>query len=109
MMQMVDQRINSVVFVVVLSEPMNFLLSISPGKEKLETACMGTKKKSLTSGTFRGSQDILSKLTLKRTKFNSIPRGNEGQAIAQTHKGFLYTANNFIVIACLTSAVAEFW
>ena len=54
MMQMVDQRINFVVFVVVLSEPMNFLLSISPGKEKLETACMGAKKKSLTSVTFTG-------------------------------------------------------
>ena len=61
--------------------------------------------------TFRGSQDILPKLTLKRTKFNSIPRGSKGQAIAQTHKGFLCTANNFITseIACLSSGVAEFW
>ena len=61
--------------------------------------------------TFRGSQVILPKLTSKRTKFNSIPRGSKGQAIAQTHKGFLHTANNFITseIACLSSEVAEFW
>ena len=60
--------------------------------------------------TFRGSQVILPKLTSKRTKFNSIPRGSKGQAIAQTHKGFLHTANNFITseIACLSGDVAEF-
>ena len=60
--------------------------------------------------TFRGSQDILPKLTLKRTKFSSIPRGSRGQAIAQTHKGLLHTANSFITseIACLSSGVAEF-
>ena len=33
MTQMMDQRINSTVYVVVLSEPMNLSLNVSPSKE----------------------------------------------------------------------------
>ena len=79
---------------------------------KYEIAVRASKHKKcdIVIVTFRGSQVILPKLTSKRTKFNSIPRGSKGQAIAQTHKGFLHTANNFITseIACLSSDVAEF-
>ena len=84
-----------------------------PWKTSFECKRIANSKESRqirTNVTFRGSQDILPKLTLKRTKFNSIPRGSKVQAIAQSHKGFLHTANNFITgeIVCLSSGIAEF-
>ena len=45
--EMMDRRMNSAVYVKVLNEPINFLLSVSPSKEMGE--CMRQRKKSLTS------------------------------------------------------------
>ena len=50
---MIDQRINSAVYVKVLSEPMNFLLSVSPSKEMGDRKRQ--RKKRMTSAGFSKS------------------------------------------------------